>query len=280
MPRGVPSRSASRSTTSSGKATHTLEEDYPWAEYIPDHPPRKDSATYLKSLDLLLKLVGSLKTFFYGAKPFEDHHGGGLWLKDQDGWFLVRNIAGIEWSAQFCADPKKVDILRQNARRLYAAFPEVVKELGIRKLLDTEITDAKGVARWTDSICNASVPLPGPSHRGLLPKAGGIHHYPTPVAEIAFFKYDDFNLWVTDDQGNEVAVVPASRRGSGDGRVRVMHALPASLVKARRRKLRRSQLVRSDDRVAEQAFGEQYSKLAEGTVDPEDPLSRAKLPSG
>ena len=45
------------------------------------------------------------------------------WLKDEQGWFLLKNLAGIEWSAQFCADPKKVDALRQNAKRLYAKFP-------------------------------------------------------------------------------------------------------------------------------------------------------------
>src|SRR5712692_9397866 len=48
----------------------------------------------------------------------------GLWLKDAAGWFLVRNLCGIEWSAQFCADPAKVDQLRQAAKRLYARFPE------------------------------------------------------------------------------------------------------------------------------------------------------------
>ncbi len=59
----------------------------------------------------------------------QDHHGGGLWLKDDQGWFLVKNTAGIEWSAQFCADPTKVDQLRLNARRLYSAFPDAVTQL-------------------------------------------------------------------------------------------------------------------------------------------------------
>ena len=42
--------------------------------------------------------------FYYGAEPYQDHHGGGLWLKDQNGWFMVRNLAGIEWSAQCSSD--------------------------------------------------------------------------------------------------------------------------------------------------------------------------------
>jgi hypothetical protein len=204
-----------------------------------------------------------------------------LWLKDEDGWFIVRNVAGIEWSAQFCADPEKVDQLRQVARRLYARFPEAVEDLGIRELLDTPITDAEGVSRWTDSICNASVPLPEPAHRGVLPRAGGLHHYPAPVAEIAFFKYDDFQLWVVDEQGNEVAVVPTSTRGSGDGRVEVLHALPASAIPRTSvggwEDSERTTLA-ADDRLAEQAFGDQYAKLATNAVDPTDPLAQASLP--
>jgi hypothetical protein len=103
----------------------------------------------------------------YGQPPYEDHHGGGLWLKDAQGWFLVRNLVGMEWSSQFCADPAKVDLIRQNARRLYAASPK-------------------------------------------RPRSS------------------DFQLWVTDQQGNPAAVAPVSPRGSGDGRVRVLFATPGS----------------------------------------------------
>ena len=61
------------------------------------------------------EVADTIDDFLYGGPDFEDHHGGGLWLKDEDGWFIVRNIAGVEWSAQFCADPKKVDQLRIKA---------------------------------------------------------------------------------------------------------------------------------------------------------------------
>ena len=57
------------------------------------------------------------------------HHGGSLWLLDYDGWFMVQNEAGIEWSAQFCTDPAKADALRDNARRLYASFPATILEM-------------------------------------------------------------------------------------------------------------------------------------------------------
>lgn len=166
--------------------THTEHEDHPWTIQIPDHEKRTESDEYEASRAAMNAMAKGVHDFEFGASPFEDHHGGGLWLKDDEGWFLVRNLVGIEWSAQFCADPAKVDQLRVNARRLYAGFPAAVTALGIRELLDTPIVDAAGVTAWTDSICNASVPLPHALHVGVIPGAvtGGIHHYPSPIAEI------------------------------------------------------------------------------------------------
>jgi Family of unknown function (DUF6424) len=201
---------------------HHDHEQHAWTIEIPDHPPRSDSPLYRKSRAKLHELVQKADGLI-GAQtgPIQDHHGGGLWLKDADGWFMVKNIAGIEWSAQFCADPAKVDALRRNARRLYEAYPDAVTELDIRQLLDTPIVDAAGVATWTDSICNASVPLPGPEHVGVVPPAheGGVHHYPTPITDIDLFKRDDFTLWVEVD-GSVAAVVPmAAGPGVQDTRV-------------------------------------------------------------
>src|SRR5207249_755095 len=131
--------------------SHTESEIHPWTRIIPDHPARADTPAYLAARDLMNKLVRTVSKFFYdspdtvddaGRRHYEDHHGGGLWLKDDDGWFLIRNMAGIEWSAQFCADPARVDELRQNAKRLYARFPEAAAELGIQALLDKPITTA------------------------------------------------------------------------------------------------------------------------------------------
>jgi hypothetical protein len=207
---------------------HQEHEDQPWTINIPGHPQRSDSPGYVRSRQAMNKMASQVSGLLYGQPPYEDHHGGGLWLKDDQGWFLVRNLVGMEWSSQFCADPAKVDLIRQNAQRLYAAFPQAAQELGIQQMLDTPITDAAGVAQWTDSICNASVPLPTPAHTGVLPAGGGVHHYPSPVAEIAFFKHDDFLLWVTDAQGNPAAVAPVGARGSGDGRVHFLYATAGS----------------------------------------------------
>jgi hypothetical protein len=207
---------------------HTEHEDKPWTISIPDHPQRSDSPEYMASRRRMNEIAHTVTDFAYGQPPYQDHHGGGLWLKDTDGWFLVRNLAGMEWSSQFCADPARVDALRRNAQRLYAAFPGSAEELGIRDLLDTPITDPAGVARWCDSICNASVPLTAELHTGVLPHGGGVHHYPAPIVEIQVFKRGDFQLWVTDEQGNAAAVAPTGEPGSGDGRVHVLWATPGS----------------------------------------------------
>jgi hypothetical protein len=207
---------------------HQEHEDQAWTVNIPGHAQRTDSPEYVHSRQAMTEMAGQVHALIYGPAPYDDHHGGGLWLKDAQGWFLVRNLVGMEWSSQFCADPAKVDLIRQNAQRLYAAFPDAAQELGIQQLLDTPITDAAGVAEWTDSICNASVPLAAPAHTGVLPTGGGVHHYPTPVTDIAFFKHDSFQLWVTDGQGNPAAVAPVSPPGSGDGRVHVLYATPGS----------------------------------------------------
>jgi Family of unknown function (DUF6424) len=216
MPNGLPGAGG----------THTERESHSWTIEIPDHEKRTESNEYVAARKHMNELAKSLPEFLYGKPPYQDHHGGGLWLKDADGWFLVRNLVGIEWSAQFCADPAKIDLLRQNARRLYAVFPDAVDELEIRELLDTPITDADGVKRWTDSICNASVPLPKPVHVGVVPPAetGGVHHYPSPITEIDLFKRDDFNLWVTTPEGNLAALVPVAAHGSGEGRTRLLLA--------------------------------------------------------
>jgi hypothetical protein len=244
---------------------------------IGPHPDRKDSPDYKKSRKRLKDLSAQAGPLLYGKPPFEDHHGGGLWLKDKNGWFLIKNVVGMEWSSQFCADPAKVDQLRRTAQRIYAAFPEAVKELGIADLLDTEITDATGVARWVDSICNASVPLPSDAHRGALPEMAGTHHYPEPIVDIQFFKQDDFPLWVSDDAGGKVALVPVGERGSGDGRVLVLaqesddshRGLAAEAIIA-------GEVLDADHPLAKRAFALQERAIAAGTVAASDPMSRLR----
>lgn len=249
--------------------THVEHEDMPWAENIPNHEPRRDSPEYIKSRkrmnEIAREAAASEDGLVYGDAPYQDHHGGGLWLKDARGWFLVKNLAGMEWSSQFAASPARVDLLRRNARRLYAAFPGVAEELGIRELLDTPITDADSVAHWTDSICNASVPLSPGAHTGVLPKNGGVHHYPTPVTDIEFFVRDDFRLWVTDAEGHPAAVLPLAPPGSGDGRVHVVYAHPGSALHADHQQHAAAgtlHILSADHPLAQQAFERQSTGSA------------------
>lgn len=230
-----------------GGGEHTEHEVHPWTINIPDHPKRTDTPTYVASRKLMNALVKEVQEFYLGDKgPYQDHHGGGLWIKDADGWFIIKNLAGMEWSQQFCADPAKVDKLRLFAKRIYAAFPDTIpalkeilgKAYDPEEILNTEITTLEHVSRWCDSIFNASVPLNAARHTGVLKPdgktagtpelEGGVHHYPTPITDIQLFKHDDFQLWVSDEEGHLAAVVPAHPRGSGKGDVRVAYATPGT----------------------------------------------------
>jgi hypothetical protein len=247
----------------SPESVHPESESYGWTIDVGNHPTRQDSPEYVAARSKMNQLAAQATGLIYGQGPFQDHHGGALWLRDSQGWFMVRNQAGVEWSAQFCADPAKIDLLRQNAKRLYdLVAPQLKQQLDPDGLLDTPITDAAGVATWTDSIFNAGVPLHPSFHTGVLPgggaqptasaapsaagaqalsgagapapsaaansQLGGVHHYPTPIADIQLFKYDDFQLWVTDQQGNPAAVAPVDKRGSGNASVHVLYATPGS----------------------------------------------------
>ena len=229
---------------SSTEPVHSESEKDPWSVNVADHPARADSPEYVAARQKMNEIATGATGLIYGSPPYQDHHGGALWFKDGQGWFLVRNVAGIEWSAQWCADPAKVDLLRQNAKRLYDLLqPQIKAELDPDGLLEAPITDAPGVAKWTDSIFNAGVPLQPTFHTGVLPAnapppagqdPGGVHHYPTPIADIQLFKYDDFQLWVTDQQGNPAAVAPVDARGSGNASVHVLYATPGSQLAAQK----------------------------------------------
>ncbi|MGN6791007.1 MAG: DUF6424 family protein [Streptosporangiaceae bacterium] len=216
---------------------HTEGESDPWTINIPDHAKRRESRDFVSAKNLAHKILATLGLDgqFYGTAVIQMHHGGSLWLFDGAGWFMVQNQAGIEWSAQFCADPKKVEQLRLNAKRLYDGFPATLPEmarLGYQAgatILNTPIATAQDVARWVDSIFNSCVPLPAVRHTGVLPKGDGRHHYPTPITDIDLIKYDDFVLWVTDPvSGTTAAVVPSAARGKGVNKTRLVYATPGT----------------------------------------------------
>lgn len=219
--------------------THPEHEDFPWVIAVVDHPKRTESAAYVRSRNLMSAIVASTTDWILAGDGYQDHHGGSVWVKDDKGWLCLQLPLGIEWSAQFCADPAKIDQLRQYAARVVAAFPDTLpgyQALGYtdgEQLLTTAIEDANGVAEWTDSIFNASMPLTAGTHTGVLPAAAGYHHYPKPIVDIDHFRFADFQLFVTDAAGLPAAVVPVGRRGSGDGRVRLIAAHPDSAYSQR-----------------------------------------------
>lgn len=197
---------------------------------VDGHPERTDSPEFLHAKAAAHKIIASLQGVFQGDGPYQMHHGGSLWLHDAHGWFLVLNEAGMEWSSQFCADPTKVERLRQNAERLYAGFPDSEKQLTAvgyqdTALLHSPITDATAVAKWTDSIFNSCVPLNQNFHIGFA-KSGtmGEHNDPKPITDIQHFKVDSFQLIVMDEAtGAHAAVVPVGPPGSGQSEVQVVH---------------------------------------------------------
>jgi hypothetical protein len=224
-------------TTPLSISMHTESESDPWKIQLPDHPDRSDSAGFRASKTLAHKILGliGVSEEFYGSDLLQMHHGGSLWLLDGNEWFMVQNEAGIEWSAQFCADPAKIDQLRLNAKRLYDRFAETVPAMitlgykNAQTILDATISDPAGIATWVDSIYNSCVPLPAVRHVGVLPKGGGRHHYPTPITDIDLVKMDDFVLWVTDpDSQQPVAVVPVAKRGAGIDSVQLAYAPPGT----------------------------------------------------
>lgn len=217
--------------------THVEAEDNPWKISIPDHPDRAESPAFRAAKNLAHAILETMEGEPYGPGPWQMHHGGSLWTCDDDGWFLVLNTLGSEWSAQWCAQPGKVDLIRRNALRHYRGFPKTIPQMvamGYRDaetILNTPITNPELLGVYVDSIFNACVPLAAVVHTGVLSSKspyGGIHHYPKPITDIQFFKRDDFILWVVDDEGRVAAVTPVAPRGSGDGRVQVVYAEPDS----------------------------------------------------
>ncbi len=81
---------------------HTETETHTWSVNVPDHAQRADSPDYIAAKKKMNEIAAQAPGLLYGTGPFQDHHGSALWLKDSQGWFMVRNLAGIEWSAQFC----------------------------------------------------------------------------------------------------------------------------------------------------------------------------------
>jgi Family of unknown function (DUF6424) len=251
-----------------GRGTHVQQEDNPWAINIVNHPNRAESGWFRDAKRTARKILATLdaSTYPYGPGPWEMHHGGSLWVLTDAGWRMYLARAAIEWSLQFCADPAKVDRLRRDAKGLVGAFPQTIAALeelgytGARAILDEEITDADGVARFTDSLFNSCVPLTRADHQGVLPRAAGEHYYPIPIKDGDFIRYDDFKLWVTIEDGTHAAFAPVAPRGSGDGHAELLyarHGTAASEALSAAMKQHKSVIAPPNHRAARTAFKHQ-----------------------
>lgn len=260
---------------------HTHGETRPWKIRIVKHPERSVSGHFRAAKKVAKKILEELSAAGaeapYGPGPWEMHHGGSLWVMTGSGWRMYRARVGIEWSMQFCADPAKIDRLRQEAADLVAAFPFTLPALDAlgykraRDLLSRPVTDADSVEAWTDSLFNACVPMSNPHHSGVLPKAAGEHHYPWPTKSADFFKFDDFQLWVTLSDDTHVGVAPVGRRGSGDGQVRIVHArhgTPAGDALAEAQRRRMMAVAPPDSPIALAAFEQQIPPGADTASTP------------
>jgi hypothetical protein len=205
---------------------------------------RKESSTFAHAKRTAKRIMATLDgdTYPYGDGPWEMHHGGSLWhFSAAQGWRLARSRFGIEWSMQFSADPEQVRQLAREAVNHLAAYPETdpeLRKLGYGDDLDRLHSISEEGHQWTtddtsfftDCLFNSCVPLSRVRHTGVLPKGAGVHHYPVPIVDGALAARPDFNVFVELEPGVHVAVTPLDHRGSGDGRVRVVHALAGTSI--------------------------------------------------
>ena len=124
---------------------------------------------------------------------------------------------------------------------------------------DGTATPADGSATPADGSAPSPSPSGGPS-TGQEP--AGVHHYPTPIVDIQLFKYDDFQLWVTDAQGNPAAVAPVAPRGSGNASIHVLYATPGSQLAEQKQaaeNVNAPLILGPDHPLAQQAFTNQQA---------------------
>ena len=258
--------------------THVEHETDDWSVSIPDHPGRTESEAFRRAKDALHKILAAVRAqqdgspliaSVAGSGAVQAHHAGSLWVFAGGSWSLLLNTCGVEWSAQWAADPERVDLLRRNAAQLYARFPETLDELErlgygeARQIISEPVTDAAGVARWTDSLFNSCVPLTAGLHQAYpsaQKQVAGWHHVPKSIWDQQITRRADFQLWVQDSEGHPAAVVPVAPRGSGDGRVAVLWAHPGSaLHRAHEHVTSQGQphILPADHALARQAFAAQ-----------------------
>jgi hypothetical protein len=178
-----------------------------------DHPPRTDSAEYVKTRRWLQQTGQGC--IVCGGKPIQDHHGGGITIA---GSLVALNLFPLEWSQGWGANPRVV-------AGHVAALNIVLSRLG-EATYDDPIRTVDEVMAWVDSPHNASVPLCAAHHTGHETshtpdaqghEAVGIHNIPLPIwAGQVTCDWDAFDMW--GGSTGTLAVAPAP-----GGEVKVLH---------------------------------------------------------
>jgi hypothetical protein len=122
---------------------------------------------------------------------------------DGSEWLVFRNCLTIFLGAENCADPAKVDVLREYTNNLLDAYPDTIPQLEkngvrVRALLNRRIETFEDVEAWANSIFNS----------------GPISRYPAHVDHTVELAYDDIIIEVKSGR-EPVYVIPVAPRGSG-----------------------------------------------------------------
>ena len=151
---------------------HSETETHTWSVNVPDHPQRADQPEYTAAKNKMNEIAAQAAGPALRSRPVPGPPRQRPVAAGQPG--LVHGPRPPRQASNgprnFSPNPAKVDLLRQNAKRLYdLVAPQLKQELDPDGLLDTPITDADGVSKWTDSIFNAGVPLHQGFHIGVMP---------------------------------------------------------------------------------------------------------------
>jgi hypothetical protein len=122
---------------------------------------------------------------------------------DDGEWRVFKNCLTIPVGGENCADPEKVDVLRQYVVSLLGHYSETIPELEklgvrVRALLNKQIKTFEDVVAWAESPFNS----------------GPVSKQPPHVDAIIELAYDDILIEVKTGK-DPVYVIPAGPRGSG-----------------------------------------------------------------
>ena len=206
--------------------------------YTDSHPPRTDSPEYLASRRQLMTTQRGACLICGGVPDLshpemtpvgspvgkQDHHGGGIVVKDV---LVALNLFPIEWSQGWGSSPAALSKLVSNLNIIMGLLGE--------EPYSATISDIPSLMAYVDSTFNANVRFCAPHHVGLQTQhtpdangheACGIHEIPAPIfwGQLTC-DWQRFDMWL-----GTTGTVAGAPHPSGDGSVVVLHAHPSAVV--------------------------------------------------